>query len=240
MAYYFSLLYKTIPSFLVLSMPNNNLSFILLSFSYKHSKPKHKIIIKKQHKKMEQNTSMVAKKIWNIMRIAFFMLRKGICKRKILMDLNLVMKRGKIAGKALQNLMFHQHQHQGSDLEMSTVGQSTPPGEYEFSCSNTPLYRHYFTNNKRKNHNKNFFMPSPCEGMSSIEAMNIFDMMMLNTSDNAGASPTLSGSGLSPVVKQLRITDSPYPEQNFEDCKHVDEAAEDFINKFYSQLKNQN
>ncbi|KAL9244609.1 hypothetical protein vseg_018370 [Gypsophila vaccaria] len=196
---------------------------------------------------MEQNTSMVAKKVWNMMRIAFFMLRKGICKRKILMDLNLVMKRGKIAGKALQNLIIHhqqhQHQHQGSDLGISTVGQSTPPGEYEFSCSSTPLYRHYFTNNKKKgNHNKNFFMPSPYEDMNNVEAINIFDMMMSSAGDAGAASPAaLSGLGLSPAVKQLRITDSPYPMENLENCNsHVDEAAEDFINKFYSQLKRQN
>ncbi|KAK9666062.1 hypothetical protein RND81_14G157300 [Saponaria officinalis] len=182
---------------------------------------------------MEQNTPLIAKKIWNIMRVSFYMLRKGICKRKILMDLNLVMKRSKIAGKALQNLMFHHHNHHESISKVGLNGQSKPQGEYEFSCSNSPLYRHYFTKNKRsKNqHNKNF----------SFEDMkNMFDMMMLNNSSDEViiASPGL-GLGFSPAVRQLWVTDSPFPLQSGENNKHVDEAADEFIKKFYSQLKQQ-
>ncbi|KAK9666061.1 hypothetical protein RND81_14G157200 [Saponaria officinalis] len=160
---------------------------------------------------MEQNTPLMAKKIWNIMRVAFFMLRKGICKRKILLDLNLAMKRG-------------------------LDGQSKPQEEYEFSCSNTPLYRQYFTTNKRSknHHDKNY----------SIEDVNnMFDMMMLNSSEEiVAASPVSelrSGLGFHSAVKQLRITDSPFPLQSGENNgdKHVDEAAAEFIKRFYSQLK---
>ncbi|KAK9666064.1 hypothetical protein RND81_14G157500 [Saponaria officinalis] len=189
---------------------------------------------------MEQNTPLMAKKIWNIMRVAFFMLRKGICKRKILLDLNLAMKRGKIAGKALQNLMFHHHNHHGnhhdSISKVGLDGQSKPQGEYEFSCSNTPLYRQYFTTNKRSknHHDKNY----------SIEDVNnMFDMMMLNSSEEiVAASPVSglrSGLGFHSTVKQLRITDSPFPLQSGENNgdRHVDEAAAEFIKRFYSQLK---
>ncbi|KAK9666067.1 hypothetical protein RND81_14G157800 [Saponaria officinalis] len=190
---------------------------------------------------MEQNTPSMAKKIWNIMRVAFFMLRKGICKRKILMDLNLVMKRSKIAGKALQNLMFHHHNHHHESI--SKVGlddQSKPQGEYEFSCSNTPLYRHYFTNKRSKNHhNKNYSI----EDMKNIEDVNnVFDMMMLNSSDEIVAASPVLGLGFNPTVRQLRVTDSPFPLQSGENNngdKHVDEAADEFIKKFYSQLKQQ-
>ncbi|KAK9690204.1 hypothetical protein RND81_09G111600 [Saponaria officinalis] len=198
---------------------------------------------------MEQNTPMIAKKIWNLIRVAFFMLRKGICKRKLLLDHNLVMKRGKIAGKTIQKLMFqHQHQHQGYtdgpvDLQYFST---TPPGEYEFSCSNTPLYRHYFTNKKKQRHNNlNYYTPyTSFEDMNNIEAINdMFNMINLPRGDSR-VSPALSelGLGLNAGIRQLRITDSPFPVQNAADgdgSHVVDVAAEDFINKFYSQLKKQ-
>ncbi|MCL7024043.1 hypothetical protein MKW94_004302 [Papaver nudicaule] len=61
------------------------------------------------------------------------------------------------------------------------------------------------------------------------------------TADQSGASPVVPGFGYgrnSPFVRQLRITDSPFPLKNNddEDC-HVDEEAEEFIEKFYKQLR---
>ncbi|KAL9232115.1 hypothetical protein vseg_007258 [Gypsophila vaccaria] len=193
---------------------------------------------------MEQNTQLMAKKIWNIMRVTFYMLRKGICKKKMLMDLNLVMKRGnKIAGKALQNLMFHHHD---SISKVGLYDISKPQGEYEFSCNNTPLYRHYFTNNKRSknHHNKSYSI----EDMKNIEAVNnMFDMIMSNSSDEVivAKSPELGlgiglGFGTSPALRRIRVTNSPFPLRSGEEGdKHVDEAADEFIKKFYSQLKQQ-
>ncbi|XP_074287693.1 uncharacterized protein LOC141612843 [Silene latifolia] len=191
---------------------------------------------------MEQNTPLMAKKIWNVLRVAFYMLRKGICKRKILMDLNLVMKRGKIARKALQNIMFHNHHDSSS--EASFDSQFKPQGgEYEFSCSNTPLYRHYFNNKKSKlQHSKNFSF----EDLDNIEGVNnMFDMIMLSSNEDMAKSPALPGLGpglgleLNSRAKQIRVTDSPFPTQNGEDGKHVDVAADEFIKNFYSQLKQQ-
>ncbi|MCI46743.1 hypothetical protein A2U01_0067984 [Trifolium medium] len=43
------------------------------------------------------------------------------------------------------------------------------------------------------------------------------------------------------MVRQLRVTDSPFPlrDDDEKDGDQVDKAAEDFINRFYSQLKRQ-
>lgn len=54
------------------------------------------------------------------------------------------------------------------------------------------------------------------------------------------ASPALPGFGKSPMVRQLRITDSPFPLRDVEEDSHVDEAAEEFISKFYKDLRRQN
>ncbi|KAJ8434306.1 hypothetical protein Cgig2_009931 [Carnegiea gigantea] len=179
---------------------------------------------------MEQSIPEIARKIWHIVRVTFFMLRKGICKRKILMDLNMMMKRGKIAGKALNNLLFHHHHHPTASYGSSHLSYSR---EYEFSCSNTPLYRHYFTAHKRKTHHHH---NHHCRHYEAAAA-NIDDIdMLFEMMDTAAveASPILPGLGFgrSPMVRQLRITDSPFLVLNADEDSHVDEAAEEFIQKF--------
>lgn len=72
---------------------------------------------------------------------------------------------------------------------------------------------------------------------------------MLNSGSNdqtstsgVEASPALPGFGRSPFVRQLRITDSPFPLKEVDevDSWYVDKAAEEFIQKFYKELRNQN
>lgn len=60
---------------------------------------------------------------------------------------------------------------------------------------------------------------------------------MLNS---AAASPALPGFGKSPIVRQLRITDSPFPLRDADEDNQVDEAAEEFIQRFYNDLRRQN
>lgn len=62
---------------------------------------------------------------------------------------------------------------------------------------------------------------------------------MLNSENSrvVEASPlvTLPGFGTSPVGRQLRVTDSPFPLKDEGDSQ-VDKAAEEFIKKFYKDL----
>ncbi|KAK6125058.1 hypothetical protein DH2020_041174 [Rehmannia glutinosa] len=177
---------------------------------------------------MEQNLPIIAKKFWSIVRVLYFMLRKGISKAKLFADLNSMMKRGKIAGKAaIHNLlMFHHHSAAAGRRVSSPV---VPINEYEFSCSSTPAYRLPFHLNKRKRAHA----PPPIYGELVAAALEIFS--------SEAASPALPGFGPSPMVRQLRVTDSPFPLSGIEeDNNHVDEAAEEFIMRFYKDLKKQN
>lgn len=205
---------------------------------------------------MEPNLPVAAKKIWSIVRVLYFMIRKGISKRKFMLDLNMMMKRGKIAGKALHNLMFHHHNlwaaasssHRRDNRHLSF---NAPPGEYEFSCSNSPAYPislfPFQLNKNRKHQNapsinsSHFFSctSSPTTDVDDVVAVNAV-MKALEMLHSEAASPALPGFGRSPMVRQLRVTDSPYPLADVEGDSHVDEAAEEFINKFYKQLKKQN
>ncbi|KAG8380008.1 hypothetical protein BUALT_Bualt07G0148900 [Buddleja alternifolia] len=178
---------------------------------------------------MEQN---LAKKFWKIVKVVYFMLRKGISKGKLLADLSTMIKRGKIAGKAaMHNLMFHHHG--GTNINRRSdepqVTYPVPLDEYEFSCSNTPTFHLPFHLNKRKR------LHAPTQP-------NYGDLMAaaVEMVNNEAASPALPGFGRTPKVRQLRITDSPFPLLGFNvEESQVDEAAEKFIMKFYKDLKRQ-
>jgi hypothetical protein len=74
--------------------------------------------------------------------------------------------------------------------------------------------------------------------MSAMKA--VLEMLNINDQTIVEASPALPGFGRSPMVRQLRVTDSPFPLQNDDEKDNqVDKAAEDFINRFYSQLRKQ-
>ncbi|KAL0319298.1 UNVERIFIED_CONTAM: hypothetical protein Sangu_2086000 [Sesamum angustifolium] len=178
---------------------------------------------------MEQNLPVIAKKFWHIVKVVYFMLRKGISKAKLLADLNIAMKRGKIAGKsAMHNLMFH-HAAAASSSNVDADPQLAypdPVNEYEFSCSNSPAFHLPFHLNKRKRSHK------PVDGDLLAAALEVVN--------SSAASPALPGFGRTPMVRQLRITDSPFPLRDVEEDSHVDEAAEKFIKKFYRDLRQQN
>ncbi|XP_041995659.1 uncharacterized protein LOC121745770 [Salvia splendens] len=156
---------------------------------------------------MEQNLPIIAKKLFKIVKVLYFMLRKGISKGKLLANLSMLMKRGKIAGKAAIHSLMPHHHHRDRHLE------------YEFSWAKTSAH-------KRKKQCR------PTEEELMKAAVEMFH--------SATASPALPGFGQSPMVRQLRITDSPFPLRNDEEDNRVDEAAEEFITRFYKDLRQQN
>ncbi|GAV61262.1 DUF761 domain-containing protein, partial [Cephalotus follicularis] len=186
--------------------------------------------------KMEQNIPVIAKRLWSIVRVVYIMLRKGISKRKLMVDLNMMLKRGKIASKAIGNLMFHHHH----DRHVSSF---VAPLDYEFSCSNTPNYTFPFHLSKRRH---NFFAcahapPTQDDDLATVNAVKGVLEILNNNEMVVEASPMLPGFGRSPMIRQLRITDSPFPLRDVDDDDNgkVDKAAEEFIQKFYKDLKNQ-
>nr|XP_043635938.1 uncharacterized protein LOC122607084 [Erigeron canadensis] len=150
---------------------------------------------------MEQNLPIITKKVWRLVRVMFFMLKKGIAKRKFLLDLNTMMKRGKITGKA-----------------------STIPREYEFSCRDTPPYPLSLFSTNKKHQNKRTPFATYCNPPLVVDDC---DDIIIN-------SAVLKALGReAPVVdEQLMKMDSPAAYDNEDDC--VDEAAENFIRRFYN------
>ncbi|KAL4291803.1 hypothetical protein GQ457_14G006350 [Hibiscus cannabinus] len=199
---------------------------------------------------MEQNLPVISKRVWNIVRAVFFMMRKGFpSKKKLMLDLNMVLKRGKIASA---NLMFH-HRQVSSSAFTPVSKAAAAVQEYEFSCSNTPSYIFPFSHKKKNGSTNNYYhhlfacvLAPPTLDDDNLATMNAVKVVleMLNNNDMEGAvaaSPMLPGFGQTPLARQLRVTDSPFPLRNGdEDNSYVDRAAEDFINRFYKDLKQQN
>lgn len=195
---------------------------------------------------------VVAKKLWKIIDIVFIMIKAGISKSKIMVDLNLLLKRGnKIAGKAIVNLLFHHHRSsfscRSNDVHLSSSSFISPK-EYEFSCSNSPAFNYPFKINhsqKRRHHHlihKAAAKSCHYDDVATVQAMKrVLEMLNNNNNDHAveeAPSPltTLPGFGRSPFVRQLRVTDSPFPLKDEGDTQ-VDKAAEEFIKKFYKDLE---
>nr|XP_043617861.1 uncharacterized protein LOC122589619 [Erigeron canadensis] len=203
---------------------------------------------KETKKKMEQKSPVIQKKLWSVLRLFYYMLRncKGVSKSKLWLDLNLMMKRAKIAGKAVQNLLFHHHHNWAATFALNRPSHSnhlsSPPpppagGEYEFSCTNNHHPFSIFTFHKKHHTLKE----QPAAEETDMMAVVLKAMEMIHSE---AASPALPGFGRSPVVRQLRVTDSPFPlmsnvDDGGEDYSHVDEAAEEFIRRFYNDLRQQ-
>nr|GMC96235.1 uncharacterized protein LOC109193649 [Ipomoea batatas] len=96
------------------------------------------------------------------------------------------------------------------------------------SCSNSPA-------NKRRNHRR--------ENKIDAEVFQRVFEMLNDRSEVDGSSPLtgLPGFGRTPNVRQLRVTDSPFPlkDSEAEMNSQVDMDAEEFIRKFYTQLNQQ-
>lgn len=194
---------------------------------------------------MESKAPIVAKKVWDMARVMFFMMRKGIFKGKLIMDLNVMLKRrSKLAGKAIANLMSHHHHHHHHGASHDSHAQFSAPREYEFSCSNTPNAFSFPAIGKRHRH---FFAcvhapPTQDDDAVTVNAVKaVLEMLNNDVKVETAASPALPGFGPSPKVRQLRVTDSPFPlRDSDQDNDHqVDKAAEEFIKRFYKELKKQ-
>lgn len=148
-------------------------------------------------------------------------------------DFHLLLKRGKLAGKAMaNNLMLHNHLSALSCRSNEALSFITPR-EYEFSCSNSPANHYPFHFNKRKHLFNKAYRYDDVTTVAAVQKV----LEMLNN-DAVEASPmvTLPGFGKSPMVRQLRVTDSPFPLKDDGDSQ-VDKAAEEFINRFYKDLR---
>ncbi|XP_010682249.2 uncharacterized protein LOC104897127 [Beta vulgaris subsp. vulgaris] len=209
-------------------------------------------------------SSIVAKRLWNFLRITFLMMRKGlISKKKLIMDINLFFKRGKLIRKSLSNLLHlhHHHHHHGHQMTRGSFARR----EYEFSCSNSPnpVFFHVSSSKRKHNHHhhhQHHHIHFPCinsplvldelESQDNCDIDHVDDnnaMVLMPKTPEYAFNLRLDGYDLAPGEIRSPIT-TPFPimisdysseDEHEEGNIQVDYEAEEFIKKFYDQLRAQ-
>ncbi|XP_061349031.1 uncharacterized protein LOC133294396 [Gastrolobium bilobum] len=184
---------------------------------------------------MEIHSPVIAKRLWNVLRITFFMIRKGlVSKRKLIMDMNLMMKKGKLLRKSLGNLMSSHHHHHSKSLARGGYGIQ----EYEFSCSNSP--NPVFFHVPKRKHHFNF----PCINTPEVIEEKANELVALECEEEPKAVVLVPKT---PEYmfnlrfdSSVRVSNYSSEDENEEGGNgEVDDQAEDFIRRFYEQLRMQ-
>ena len=200
----------------------------------------------------------LARRLWHVVLAVCHMLRRGLSRKRIMMDVHLLLGRGKLAGRALRGLLAHPAGHghltaYGASSSSSLASFYGHPREVEFSCTTTPSYlQHYglfpFKGGRRGARGE-------YGGLDAAAVARAFDMLSAEV-EAGGGTPAVSTAGgvatatPSPMVawilgrspagvRPLRVTDSPFPAVPEDGCcnERVDAEADDFIRKFYEQLR---
>lgn len=186
---------------------------------------------------MEPTQPLIPKKITNMVRLILFILQKNVSKKKLMQDLNFMMKRGKILGKSFNDLMIRQHTALGCsshDVHLSYVS----PRDYEFSCSSTPPHHSYipFHLSKSKNRYLGSHYKRHAPSRPTYRTPPTFDDDMVAASsmkmlrgDDVVVEETLRRQPMKTVSSSVRLRDG-------DDSFYVDKAAEEFIERFYREL----
>ncbi|KAF9615288.1 hypothetical protein IFM89_022615 [Coptis chinensis] len=178
---------------------------------------------------MEPNPEVIADKLWNIVQVLLFMIKKNVSKNKLVLNLHhLMMKRGKTAKKAIENIVLNNNSTFGcipQDPHLAFIS----PKEYEFSCSNSPAFPFHASTKRRHRRHSNDVTAGVWKRLEKLN----------NEAREASPLVLYPKFGKSPLVRQLRITDSPFSVGEGEANSHVDEEAGEFIERFYAQLRHQ-
>ncbi|KAK8949230.1 hypothetical protein KSP39_PZI005545 [Platanthera zijinensis] len=210
---------------------------------------------------MEANAppKTTAKRVWHIVRAVFLMLREGLAKTHLFSDLHLhlLFRQGKLAGKSLRSILSHHHHHSSayggaaaaaaafSCRYMDPDAAIIAPREVEFSCSSTPFYA--AASRRRTHHGSGRGRRRRLHGGYEYDAAAIaraFEILdsVPDSGEIAEEMPTpVPSLLLTPAsVRPLRVSDSPFPVKETEETDEAEDLkAEEFIQRFYEQLRRQ-
>jgi len=161
-------------------------------------------------------------RMWNSLRIAIFMMRRGLLKRRKLLQVLRKRKRGfKVFGKNLQ--LFHRH-------HMTPSPRGFGLHYHEFSCSNSPANPPLHFTKKKLITAQHYF---PCIQPHTDESPTFAAASWLEQMNTIQSSE----GGSSMETYQLAHGEEFSPSPPAEGAGQVDREAEEFIDRFYKQIK---
>ncbi|KAG0517318.1 hypothetical protein BDA96_09G078900 [Sorghum bicolor] len=206
----------------------------------------------------------LARRLWHVVLAVCHMLRRGLSPKRIMMDVHLLLGRGKLVGRTLRGHLAHHpssshhRRHHGHHLT-NYVGASSSsstlasfyghPREVEFSCTTTPSYPQGLFFPFKGRGGRGGARGDQYGGLDAAAVARAFEMLSAEVDGGGGGTgtPAVAPSpmvawilGRSPAgVRPLRVTDSPFPAVPEDGCcnERVDVEADDFIRKFYEQLR---
>ncbi|KAF6145502.1 hypothetical protein GIB67_039665 [Kingdonia uniflora] len=188
---------------------------------------------------MEIYSPIIAKRLWNFLKV-YFMMRKGLnSKRRFVIDVNSLMKKSNLLMKTIKICMPRRHSrnviHGGFGLQ-----------QYDFSCSNSPpgffhvanhKHRYFPCINSQDDHEEvgesSAVIPLPKNFQSSPEYLQEFQFGMPNLAPGEKLSQPVSSFS-------VRVSNYSSEDENVSGNRQVDDNAKEFIRMFYEQLRLQN
>uniref|UniRef100_A0ACD5TKF6 Uncharacterized protein n=1 Tax=Avena sativa TaxID=4498 RepID=A0ACD5TKF6_AVESA len=199
----------------------------------------------------------LARRLWHVVLAVCHMLRRGLGRKRLTMDMHLLLGRGKLAGRALRGLLAHPtagHHHIAASSSTSTRASfyGHRAREVEFSCTTTPSYPHYYGLFPFKGRGGRGGGRGDYGGLDAAAVARAFEMMSADVESGRATPAVAPGATPSPMVawilgrspagvRPLRVTDSPFPvvPEGGGCNERVDAECDDFIQRFYQQLRMQ-
>ena len=168
----------------------------------------------------------VSQKLSKKVRVIFFLVQNGVSRSKVIDDVQLMMKRGKNLRKAFNNVMLRHHEAltcRSRDSHMSFV--SPMAMDYQFSCSGRP--------------------PRPPRTFSHLSKRRVSDSTTTCARQQRHHVGLCRGNDTLELVqhpkgrrvKIMGSASSMLRDAEEQEEFQVDEAAEEFIERFYRELR---
>ncbi|XP_045799413.1 uncharacterized protein LOC123893679 [Trifolium pratense] len=157
---------------------------------------------------MENQPTVMIEKVTKTVRLISFLIQNGVSKsNRVMQDIQQVMKRGKTIGKTLNNVMVKHHEALTCRPRDADM-YFVSPLEYQFSCSSSPPPRLSRAVSSRRK----LLSPAKEHGRRR-------EVKVCCGNGNEG--------------RRVKMTTVEMEEKEF----HVDKAAEEFIDRFYRELR---
>ncbi|XP_028777819.1 uncharacterized protein LOC114734358 [Neltuma alba] len=178
--------------------------------------------------------SLVVEKLCKTVRLIGFLVQNGVSKSKVMHDVHFMMKRGKNLGKTLNNAVVRHHEAltcRSRDAHLSFIS----PMEYQFSCSGSPPRLSYA--GRRKGGSPPYTRRQHHHALHYSRETPVHKIAGLCRGDEdtlvASALGNYSTKGRAKITGPSSMLSDDVVEEEY----RVDEAAEEFIERFYRELR---
>ncbi|KAF7848614.1 hypothetical protein BT93_L1801 [Corymbia citriodora subsp. variegata] len=185
-----------------------------------------------------KKSSIIATRLWKIVKIAFVMIRKGLMsKRNFINDMIDEARDRKLMRESSRSLSFN---HYNNSRKMRRIGLNEY--EYEFSCSNSPNPVIVHSAKKKSHRFPCMRLPKVIEDFVEDEPAHPETLVFMAKTPEYTFNIQIERRSPLKSPYSVRVSNySNYSSDDEADGKYgqVDDKAEEFIRRFHDQLRKQ-